>query len=186
MMTRDDVLKELELLPIWRLRAPLTIKNQPDDIVTAEKLSAETVPAAPAENIQKTETEFDFFQSENNAYIFICAQNSMPEILIDIGLQGMLFDNILKALQIKAKKTLLNFADSALQNQAKVIVAMGEKTAQTLLNSSESIANLRGKQHVLHGLPLIVTFSAAEMLEHLPNKAKAWHDLCTALRLVNA
>ena len=68
----------------------------------------------------------------------------------------------------------------------EVIVAMGEKTAQTLLNSSESITNLRGKQHVLHGLPLIVTFSAAEMLEHLPNKAKAWHDLCTALRLVNA
>ena len=94
----------------------------------------------------------------------------------------MLFDNILIALQIKAKK----YAGDLAASGAKVIVAMGEKTAQTLLNSTDNIANLRGKQHVLHNVPLIVTFSTAEILEHLPNKAKTWDDLCIALSLVDA
>lgn len=176
--TREDVLRELELLPVWQLRVPLaSLESQP-----AVKMVAEITPEAPAEVVQKTEVEFDYFQSENLAWIFICTHDSMLESRINAASQSMLFNNILVALQIKTKKYDGDLATSG----AKVLIAMGEKPAQTLLNCSESIDNLRGKIHLLHNLPLIVTYSAAEMLEHLPNKAKTWHDLCTALRLVNA
>lgn len=173
MMTRDDVLRELELLPVWQLRAPLlNLETQP-----AEKMVVEIKPEAPAEAVQKIKAEFDYFQSENNAWIFICSANR-----IDTALQSMLLNNIFAALQINAKK----YDGDLATIQAKVMIAMGEKTAQTLLDSTEPIDNLRGKQHVLHNLPLIVTYSAAEILEHLPNKAKTWDDLCTAFSIVNA
>jgi uracil-DNA glycosylase len=152
--------------------------------------------------VQKSDVVFDIYQSEDKAWVFICAQDSMLGSRIDTASQSMLFDNILTALQIKAKKLAINLADlqsqdsqlqdsAKVQNQAKVIVAMGEKTAQTLLKSENTIDDLRsshlnGQRHILHNLPLIVTYSTAEMLEHLPNKAKTWDDLCTALRLVNA
>ena len=185
MMNREDVLRELELLPVWQLRAPVQIvltEKMPNlETQPAEKVVIEIKPEAPAEVVQKIEVEpdaiFDYFQSENSAWVFVC-----PGSLIDTASQSMLFDNILIALQIKAKKYTGDLAASG----AKVIVVMGEKTAQTLLNSTESIANLRGKQHVLHNVPLIVTFSTAEILEHLPNKAKTWDDLCIALSLVDA
>ena len=190
MMNREDVLRELELLPVWQLRAPVQIvltEKMPNlETQPAEKVVVEIKPEAPAEVVQKIEVEpdaiFDYFQSENSAWIFICTPNETPGILVDTASQSMLFDNILIALQIKAKKYTGNLAASG----AKVIVAMGEKTAQTLLNSTDSIANLRGKQYVLHNVPLIVTFSTTEILEHLPNKAKTWDDLCTALCLVDA
>ena len=173
MMTRDDVLRELELLPVWQLRAPLlNLETQP-----AEKMIVEIKPEAPAEAVQKIKAEFDYFQSENNAWIFICSAS-----LIDTALQSMLLNNIFAALQINTKK----YDGDLATIQAKVMIAMGEKTAQTLLGSTEPIDNLRGKQHVLHNLPLIVTYSAAEILEHLPNKAKTWDDLCTAFSIVNA
>jgi uracil-DNA glycosylase len=173
-MNREDVLRELELLPVWQLRPTLT--NTVSPITVAEKLPAPALDLVPTAT-QEPDAIFDYFQSENSAWIFVC-----PGSLIDTASQSMLFDNILIALQIKAKKYTGDLAASG----AKVIVAMGEKTAQTLLNSTDSIANLRGKQHVLHNVPLIVTFSAAEILEHLPNKAKTWDDLCTALSLVDA
>jgi uracil-DNA glycosylase len=179
MVSREDVLRELELLPVWQLRAPLD--NKVEQTAT-EKLPAEkTIELAPTLT-QKSEAEFDCYVSENNTWIFICAQDGMPGSPIDIASQSMLFDNILVAMQIKAKKTAINLAEI----DAKIMIAMGETVAQNLLKSAESIEQLRGKQHLLHNLPLIVTYSTAEILEHLPNKAKTWHDLCTALRLVNA
>jgi uracil-DNA glycosylase len=176
MMTRDDVLRELELLPMWQLRAPKLMQT-----IVAEAPVAEVVTKNPAEVTQKADTKFDCYLSENNAWAFICTQDGMPADRMDTASQSMLFDNILIALQIKAKK----YEGDLAAMQAKVFIAMGEKTAQTLLNSAEPIDSLRGKQHVLHNLPLIVTYSTAEILEHLPNKAKTWDDLCMALSIVN-
>ncbi|MGB7543149.1 MAG: uracil-DNA glycosylase [Burkholderiales bacterium] len=64
----------------------------------------------------------------------------------------------------------------------KLIVAMGRFAAQTLLDTEATIASLRGKLHRYRGVPLVVTYHPAYLLRNLPDKAKAWEDLCFARR----
>lgn len=64
----------------------------------------------------------------------------------------------------------------------KLIVAMGRFACQALLETDASIASLRGRLHRYQGVPLIVTYHPAYLLRTLPDKAKAWEDLCFARR----
>jgi DNA polymerase len=64
----------------------------------------------------------------------------------------------------------------------KLIVAMGRFAAQTLLDTDATIASLRGRLHRYRGVPLVVTYHPAYLLRNLPDKAKAWEDLCFARR----
>jgi DNA polymerase len=62
----------------------------------------------------------------------------------------------------------------------RIIVALGKSAATTLLNVDASIASLRGRVHRYQGVPLVVTYHPAYLLRNLPDKAKAWEDLCLA------
>jgi len=62
----------------------------------------------------------------------------------------------------------------------KLIVALGRFAAQSLLKTEASIASLRGRVHDYQGVPVIVTYHPAYLLRSLPDKAKAWADLCLA------
>lgn len=62
----------------------------------------------------------------------------------------------------------------------KVIVAMGRFAVQTLLQTTDPIGKLRGRVHRYHDVPLVVTFHPGYLLRNLPDKAKAWADLCLA------
>ncbi len=64
----------------------------------------------------------------------------------------------------------------------KLIVALGKVAAANLLASDASVASMRGKVHDYRGTPLIVTYHPAYLLRSLPDKAKAWADLCFAVR----
>ncbi|MGD0960637.1 MAG: uracil-DNA glycosylase [Methylomonas sp.] len=65
--------------------------------------------------------------------------------------------------------------------QPKLIVAVGRIAAQNLLNSKLSLSRLRGIQHKLDNIPLVVIPHPAYLLRNLPEKAKAWEDLQFAL-----
>ncbi|WP_233830680.1 uracil-DNA glycosylase [Paraburkholderia sp. ZP32-5] len=62
----------------------------------------------------------------------------------------------------------------------KLIVALGRFAAQSLLKTEASISSLRGRVHTYEGVPVIVTYHPAYLLRSLPDKAKAWADLCLA------
>lgn len=64
--------------------------------------------------------------------------------------------------------------------QPKIILAMGRFAVQTLLQSDEPIGRLRGRVHAYQGVPVVVTYHPAYLLRNLPDKAKAWADLCLA------
>ena len=64
--------------------------------------------------------------------------------------------------------------------QPKLIVALGKFAAQTLLGEDTPIARLRGRLHDFRGIPLVVTYHPAYLLRTLPDKSKAWQDLCLA------
>jgi uracil-DNA glycosylase len=64
--------------------------------------------------------------------------------------------------------------------QPKLIVALGKSAATSLMGAEASIASLRGRVHRYRGIPMIVTYHPAYLLRTLPDKAKAWEDLCLA------
>jgi uracil-DNA glycosylase family 4 len=66
----------------------------------------------------------------------------------------------------------------------KLILAMGRFAVQALLATEASIASLRGRLHRYQGVPLVVTYHPAYLLRSLPDKAKAWEDLCFARRTI--
>jgi DNA polymerase len=65
----------------------------------------------------------------------------------------------------------------------RLILAMGRFAVQALLRSDEPIGRLRGRVHRYQGVPLVVTYHPAYLLRNLPEKAKAWDDLCFAAEL---
>jgi len=64
--------------------------------------------------------------------------------------------------------------------QPKIIVAMGRFAVQSLLGTTDAIGKLRGQRHQYAGVPVVVTYHPAYLLRSLPDKAKAWADLCLA------
>jgi DNA polymerase len=122
-----------------------------------------------------------------------------------VGQAGRLLDNMLAALAMKRGENVYianvlkcrppgNRTPTPLESescrpyldrqieliQPKLIVALGKSAATTLLNVDASIASLRGRVHRYRGVPLIVTYHPAYLLRNLPDKAKAWEDLCLA------
>ena len=64
----------------------------------------------------------------------------------------------------------------------KLIVALGRVAAINLLGRDVSVSSLRGKVLDYKGTPLIVTYHPAYLLRSLTEKAKAWEDLCFAVK----
>jgi DNA polymerase len=70
--------------------------------------------------------------------------------------------------------------------QPRILLAMGRFAVQALLRSGEPIGRLRGRVHRYQGVPLIVTYHPAYLLRNLPDKARAWEDLCLAAQTAEA
>jgi uracil-DNA glycosylase len=66
--------------------------------------------------------------------------------------------------------------------QPKMIVALGKVASNALLGKDATLASLRGRLHDYRGIPLIVTYHPAYLLRSPNEKAKAWQDLCMAVR----
>lgn len=62
----------------------------------------------------------------------------------------------------------------------RVILALGRFAVQTLLQRSDAIGRLRGQVHAYQGIPVVVSYHPAYLLRNLPDKARAWEDLCLA------
>lgn len=68
----------------------------------------------------------------------------------------------------------------------KVIVAFGTFAAQTLLESRQTIGQLRGQVHRYHGIPLVVTYHPAALLRNPAWKRPAWEDVQLARRILDS
>ena len=123
-----------------------------------------------------------------------------------VGQAGKLLDNMLRAIQLDRHQNVyianvLKCRPPANRNpeshevaqcapylqrqiellQPKVILAMGRFAIQSLLQTTEPIGKLRGRTHKYYGVPVIATYHPAYLLRNLPDKAKAWADLCLAM-----
>lgn len=75
--------------------------------------------------------------------------------------------------------------------QPKIILASGKFAVQALLQetlpdvATTPLGKLRGRVHRYRGIPVVVTYHPAYLLRALPEKAKAWADLCLALEVLD-
>ena len=210
MSRRDEILREMGLGPVWKLR------QQP--AIHAEKIQGEgsgwielkqAVPACTACGLHKSRTQTVFGVGDENAdWLFVGEGPGAEEDVQGepfVGQAGRLLDNMLAATRLKRGENVyianvvkcrppgnrnpepdeVAKCTPFLLRQVeligpKLIVAMGRFAAQTLLNTDASIASLRGKVHRYSGVPLIVTYHPAYLLRTLADKAKAWEDLVFA------
>ena len=124
------------------------------------------------------------------------------------GEAGVLLGNMLKAMGLSVAQVTLTPAvkcrsegqstgaqelaqcEAYLRRQValtrpKMILAMGRYAAQALLANTVSnpvppLGQLRGTVYHYEGIPVVVTYSPANLLRNPADKAKAWADLCLA------
>ena len=68
--------------------------------------------------------------------------------------------------------------------QPKVLCALGNFAAQTLLKSTQSISKLRGMIHSVRNYQIVCTFHPSYLLRNPSDKYKAWEDLKRVKNLV--
>ncbi len=181
-MTREDLMRELELLPIWTLRAPILTPAIAEitQSVLVEALEEAVTETAVIETPQVASRPAVLVTSGDKKWAFV-----LPEELS--GQAADLFNNILSALNIN--KTQTSQTQQLMQEldglNVGVTIAMGEVIAQQLLASTESLESLRGTMHMVNRLQVIATYHPDDLLLHLANKAKTWDDLCMALDAIS-
>jgi DNA polymerase len=210
MLTREDMLRELELLPVWQLRAPLppkvasqaepaTLKIAEDSPVEVEQVGSvadlatvsdavaepevvrSVVEMLVAEALETTKLQaFTHIASEDGQCLFV-----LPNAALQAD-EARLMQNICKAMRMQVKPAELSAitVDVVQATQPKLIIAMGEATAQTLLQATVTLASLRGELQQFQGIALVATYDLVHLLQNLPDKAKAWDDLRFAMQAI--
>jgi uracil-DNA glycosylase len=211
-LTRDDVFSELGIGPVWRLRetsaSPLTPGASPSH--TWEQL-ADAVARCTACKLHTTRTQGVLGVGDRSADWLIIGEapgadeDAQGEPFV--GQAGKLLDAMLAAIDLKRGNNV--YITNVLKSrppgnrnpepdevaacrpyllaqieliQPKLILALGRFAAQSLLDTDEAIARLRGRVHQFRNVPLVVTYHPAYLLRNLPDKARAWEDLCLARR----
>ena len=198
---REELLAEMGLAPVWRLRK----KKDIDGWIPLKQ----AVSGCTACGLHASRTQTVFGVGDENADWMLIgeAPGAEEDRLGDpfVGQAGRLLDAMLAAIDLDRGNNVyianvLKCRPPGNRNPApeevakctphllrqielvrpRLILAMGRFAAQTLLGSDASIASLRGKLHRYAGVPLIVTYHPAYLLRTLPDKAKAWEDLVFA------
>jgi DNA polymerase len=163
-LTREDMLKELELLPVWQLREPVVTKKPEVGIVNS--------------NISTEPQPLRVILSADKQYLFLLEDLKTPE-------EEVLLQNVLKAIHVKVHVDFVSQDALDLTEHApNMIIVMGEKALVSLLNLTDPIVNLRGKLYQYNNLPVVVTYHPNHLLKNSNDKANAWADLCLAKSVI--
>ena len=212
MTRRHEVLAEMGLAPVWRLRRQTVAEKRAEPGWIEIK---QAVPACTACGLHKSRTQTVLGVGDENAdWMLIGEAPGAEEDRLGepfVGQAGKLLDSMLAAIDLKRSENVyianvLKCRPPGNRNpepdevekctpflktqialvQPKLIIAMGRFAAQTLLASDATIASLRGRVFRYEGVPLIVTYHPAYLLRNLPDKTKAWADLVFARKTMAA
>ena len=195
-LTREDMLRELELLPAWRLNQPVSPPPQMDAQAPVIQEAEATVAKELVQNTVPDIANMDW--AALNQYVTGSGDQNADWLLVtDTAIEGdaaILLDKMLIAIQLQRGKNVYltqlseqpYFKRQLALIQPKLIFVFGEKSAQSLLGSNEPLDRLRGKVHQFEGVDLIVSYAPSHLLTQTQDKAKAWADLCLARDIVQA
>lgn len=188
-MMREEVLKELELWPVWSLRRPLAtqpkvLEGLPETSLSSEMAQLESapvedVPVAQTTTLIDTQTYLSF-QTENADCLVLHESKDLSQE------EEKLWLNICKAMQFSQKMPMRRATiREILENQSpKVIIVFGEQVAQTLFPQLSLHAASAENLPMFNQIPCVTTFSLAHLLENPLDKGQTWRSLCQALALL--
>ena len=209
MSRRAEILAEMGLAPVWRLRTSPVPVSRGGWIELRQAVSGCTACGLHA---SRTQTVFGVGDENADWMLIGEAPGAEEDRLGDpfVGQAGKLLDNMLAAIGLHRSQNVYianvlkcrppgnrnpepeevaRCSPHLLQQielvKPKLILAMGRFAAQTLLASDSSIASLRGKVYRYAGVPLIVTYHPAYLLRNRPATAKAWADLVFAMKTMS-
>jgi len=121
MLSREDVLEELELLPVWRLRNPSVVAKVSaipavvEGAVQIEPVQIEQVPAVtvdvePVQEAPAIEPTFRMIVSDDGQWVFVMTPDPAPEV-------ETLLQNMLKAVSVKPKQDVADANRSLLDQK---------------------------------------------------------------------
>ena len=192
-MTQEDVLRELELLPMWHLRASLTplapaaqaVSSVP--VMPAAHVAAPVVPEPVVPEPDKAEPvasepiaamAWTQVASTDGAWLFVSHTASLSAD------EWQLLQNMAKAMRISLSppQAMTDPGHVLSASSAKMLIAFGEAATQQLLASQASLPTLRGQLHACHGRTLVATHALDHLLQQPLDKAHTWHDLRLAMQ----
>lgn len=222
MMTREDVLRELELLPVWTLRTPLVSQlpaapTKPDQLPVADEPTAIAEQlaeqVAPPESLVQNRLSVTPPLGASESTAAIIAETVEPQDLSQLQPQllphmlnedgdcmfvfaaaqlqadeAALLRNIVMAMAMKTKAMAApaNISERVKALKPKLLITLGETTAQYLLQSTLPLADLRGIVHPYQGVALVASYDLDHLLQVLPDKALAWDDFCLGLNALQS
>jgi len=155
--------------------------------------------------LYKTKTHYVFGDGNPNAELLFAGEAPGHDEDIKglpfVGRAGMLLTNIIEAMGRKRKDVYIanvlkcrppenrqplpdevEKCRGYLEKQVeiikpKIICALGRHAAQTLLNTTEPITQLRGKFHEYRGVKLMPTYHPAYLLRNPNEKKTVWQDM---------
>lgn len=212
LMTREDVLRELELLPVWQLKGQLPSIKSSIQNVSALTPESETfveppppvspqfepviepvIEPAPLDNQREEDV---VVATPAEPFRLLINDDATVAFVLDSAIESSnaqdietLLSNMLKAINMKCHIDIPNANVDTLNEQAvKLVMVMGESAANSLLGQLQAIDDWRSAQSTVpifyQNLPVIVTYHPAFLLSNASYKAKAWADLCTAKRIL--
>lgn len=130
------------------------------------------------------------FHEDQQGLPFVGAAGSLLDLMIaSVGIQqdNIYIANVLKCRppnnrdpkpeEITHCSTYL--AQQIMLVQPKLIVALGRFAAQYLLNTTQSLSQMRTRLHQHHSIPVIVTYHPAYLLRTPKDKKRAYQDWLT-------
>jgi DNA polymerase len=182
-MTQEDVLRELELLPIWHLRAGLTPLAPEAQAASAAPVSP--VPVMPAAHVAApvlpepvAALAWTQVASTDGLWLFVSLTAGLSAD------EWQLLQNMAKAMRIslRSPQAMTDPGHALSASSAKMLIAFGEAAVQQLLASQASLPTLRGQLHACHGRTLVATHALDHLLQQPLDKAQTWQDLRLAMQ----
>lgn len=209
-LSREDMLRELELLPVWQLKKSLPLAttpapgvNEPALVVQehiqpiAESPAPESLQdevALPQATVEPVSLKAEMFQpvplrlllSEDGVFAFLIEPHPAGA---DADAVETLLKNMIRAMHLNCRVDVTNSADQLFAGHTpRLIISMGAAPANLLLGRASDLDAWRNDQHETQPLyadiPLLVTYHPAHLLQNAADKAHAWRDLCHAMKLV--
>ena len=220
-LTRQDMLRELELLPVWQLKQPLPSKTEPDaslekpaalnapvipDIAVTEPQMPELMQAEPIQvesptvevmsayagavddSVPAVSAPLRLLLSEDGTYAFLIEPHPAEADFAEVE---ALLKNMIRAMRLQCRVDVTDTTDKLFAGHTpRLIISMGAVPANLLLGKTADVDQWRSTQQQIQPLyeniPLLVTYHPAHLLENAADKARAWRDLCLAMKLMQA
>jgi DNA polymerase len=187
-MTQEDVLRELELLPMWHLRAgsaplaPEVVMDYATPVVPAAHVAAPVLPeqTVPESAVLEPVAALAWTQvaSTDGLWLFVSLTAGLSAD------EWQLLQNMAKAMRIslRSPQAMTDPGHALSASSAKMLIAFGEAAVQQLLASQASLPTLRGQLHACHGRTLVATHALDHLLQQPLDKAQTWQDLRLAMQ----